>query len=202
MPFRRKLARAVLYVCAALGALMLAVTFTPVVPWYARLLAGDWTDGKGDTLIVLGGGTIDNRTLAHGSYWRCIYGDLAWREGGFRNVVVSGEGVAPLMRDFLVCRGVPPNAILVENSSASTRENALNTKALLAGAPGTKVLLTSDYHMFRARRVFEKVGLNVIPRPFPDALKTANRLPARWEAFLTVSIETVKIVYYRLRGWI
>ncbi|MGD0013251.1 MAG: YdcF family protein [Bryobacteraceae bacterium] len=202
MPWLRKFARVLLAGCAILGALMLVATFTPLVRWYARVLSGNWEEARGDVLIVLGSGAIDGRALALGSYWRVVYADRAWREGGFREVVVSGAGVAPLMRDYLVCHGVPAAAIRVENEARDTRENALYVQRLLAGVPGRKVLLTSDYHMFRARRAFEKVGLKVGLRPFPDALKSDSHFWGRWPAFLTLCEETVKVAYYWARGWI
>lgn len=117
-------------------------------------------------------------------------------------MVVAGAGIAPPMRDFLVCHGVPAGAIAIEDASTSTREQALNVKRLLAGTPGVKVLLTSDYHMFRARRAFLKAGLDVRPRPFPDARKQCSHFPGRWSAFVGVVVETAKIVYYSCRGWI
>jgi uncharacterized SAM-binding protein YcdF (DUF218 family) len=202
MPVLRKLRRIVIAGLAALGLLMVLVTFTPVVPWYARMLAEPWDDSPGDVLIVLGGGVIDQDNLAQGSYWRCVYAERAWRTGRFRQVLVCGAGVAPLMRDFLTTHSVPAAVIQVEDSSHSTHENAINAKRLLAGVPGRKVLLTSDYHTFRARRAFAKAGLDVLTYPFPDVIKSSGHLTERWEAFITVAGETGKIIYYWLRGWI
>jgi len=85
--------------------------------------------------------------------------------------------------------------------SGSTHENALYVTELLAGISGRKVLLTSDYHMFRARRAFKKAGLEVLPRPFPDARKRASGWTGRWPAFLDLVGETMKIGYYYVRGW-
>ena len=198
----RTFARGVVACLAAIGLLLLVVTFTPLEAWYAGKLSERWLDGGGEVLIALGGGTIDSTTLDSGSYWRAIYTRLAWERGGFRENVVAGEGVAPLMRDFLVTHGVPAAVILVENASRNTHENAVNVARLLAGVPGRKVLVTSDYHMFRARRAFEKAGLHVIPDPFPDALKGYNHWQNRWGIFLNLCLETTKIGYYRMKGWI
>jgi uncharacterized SAM-binding protein YcdF (DUF218 family) len=202
MSLLRNLLRIAFAGLAALGLLMVLVTFTPLVPWYARLLAGPWNDSLGDVLIVLGGATIDNDNLAPGSYWRSVYTERVWRTGHFREVLLCGAGVAPLMRDFLVCHSVPAAVIRIEDSSHSTHESALDAKRLLAGVPGRKVLLTSDYHTFRARCAFAKAGLDVLTHPFPDVIKTSGHLTRRWEAFLLVVNETGKIVYYWLRGWI
>jgi uncharacterized SAM-binding protein YcdF (DUF218 family) len=106
------------------------------------------------------------------------------------------------MKDFLISGGVPASAIVVEGRSRSTRENALYTKPILTALPGRKVLLTSDYHMFRARLVFRKVGIEVIGRPIPDVRKRAVHLSGRWGAFLDLCVETIKLGGYAVRGWI
>jgi uncharacterized SAM-binding protein YcdF (DUF218 family) len=192
---------------AAVGFLFVVATTTPLVSWWARALAGPWNDPTGDVLIVLGGSLLDNGFMGDSSYRRSVYAVTAWREGGFRQVIVTGggSGVEPIavpMRDFLECQGIPRAAIRLDTRASSTRENALYVKAMLSGVAGRMVLLTSDYHMFRAYRTFRKVGLEVVPRPFPDASKRASQWQARWSAFLTVMTETVKIAYYYARGWL
>lgn len=107
--------------------------------------------------------------IAYSSYWRARYALLAWKRGGYKTVVVSGGG-GPAIRDFLIGEGVPANAILAEWQSTTTRENAINTAQLLRGMAGTKVLLTSDFHMYRAVRVFHKIGVDVTPYPPPDVI--------------------------------
>lgn len=106
------------------------------------------------------------------------------------------------MSQYLRAVGVPAEAIRLETRAGSTRENALFTEQLLDSLPGQKVLLTSDYHMFRARRVFAKVGLEVLPQPIPDVAKRAGTWRGRWPAFLDLVTETCKVGYYELRGWI
>jgi uncharacterized SAM-binding protein YcdF (DUF218 family) len=194
-----------LFSLAFLGALVLVVTATPLVSWWTGQLAKPWDDSRGDTLIVLSGSGGEG-IIGYGTYLRCEYAVLAWNAGGFKRVVVTGGGIdipqAITMKKFLVAEGLPETAILVEPRATSTRENALYTKDLLQGSGGKLVLLTSDYHTYRAMRVFRKVGLNVFTRPAPDAGKRATRFWNRWPVFLDLSTETVKIIYYRLKGWI
>jgi uncharacterized SAM-binding protein YcdF (DUF218 family) len=192
---------------AALGALIVLISFTPVTSWMAGVLAGPWNDPKGEVLVVLGGALQDTGYLGHNSYLRSLYAAMIYREGGVDRIVVSGGSdarspVAELMRDAMITHGVPKEAITVETASGSTRENAERLKPVLAGIPGRKVLLTSDYHMYRAIRVFRKAGIEIEPRPFPDVRKRATGWRARWPAFLDVADEAVKIVYYGARGWI
>jgi uncharacterized SAM-binding protein YcdF (DUF218 family) len=198
---RRWLARAL----AAAGLLFLVVSFTPLTAWWAGALAQPWESPRGEVLIVLGADRVDDM-LGYSSYWRSVYAVWAFREGGFRRVVISGgpggAAAAEAMRDFLAASGVPAGAITVETESVSTRENALRTAELLRAEPAAKVLLTSDFHMYRAYRCFRRAGVDVVAVPVPDALKRSTRWYRRWTAFVDLSVETAKIAYYWWRGWI
>jgi uncharacterized SAM-binding protein YcdF (DUF218 family) len=185
-----------------LGALALLVCLTPVTIWYARLLAGDWPAPEGEVLIVLAGSDYDSGIMGESTYLRCVYAVKIWREQRFPQVVISGGKTAADMRDYLVFHGVPAQIIRLESRSKSTRENALFTRELLQAEAGRKVLLTSDYHMFRAVRAFRRAGVNVVPCPFPDAIKRAQTLMGRLPAFFSEAVETVKIAGYFARGWI
>ena len=199
-------ARCALLPFAALGFLMVVVTFTPLDNWWATALAGPWDDPRGDILIVLGGSMVGEGIIGESSYLRDEYALLAYKQGGFHAIVISGGGkpvaVAIPMRNVLVGEGVPPSVILTEEASLSTRQSAILTKQLVKDKPGKMVLLTSDYHMFRAHRVFRRAGIDVLPRPIPDARKWASSWKGRWPVFLTLTEETAKIVYYFLRGWL
>jgi uncharacterized SAM-binding protein YcdF (DUF218 family) len=196
-----RLRRASVLVCASVGLVFLLATFSPFARWYARFLRGHWADPRGDTLIVLGGSDLDGFP-GPSTVLRCMYAVVAYRERGFRKIVVSGSLVAPHMRNLLIAEGVPPEVVVAEENSTSTHENALYTARLLSIEPGPKVLMTSDYHMFRAARAFRKAGLDVEPWPIPDALKRAGNWARTWPAFLDEAGESAKIVYYWARGWI
>ena len=64
------------------------------------------------------------------------------------------------------------------------------------------MLLTGDYHMYRAWRAYRKAGLDVAPRPFPHVIKIASCRTCRWQLFVALCRETALIGYYRARGWI
>ena len=198
----KRLWRALVAICASVGFLYLFATFTPFVSWYGGKLAGPWTDPNGDTLIVLAAGDLDGGFPAEGTLLRCLYAVRAYQAGGFRKIVLVGYQTSEHMRRLLMAEGVPAEVLATEEASQSTHENALNTVRLLAGDTGSRVLLTSDYHMFRAVRAFRKVGMNVLPLPIPDARKRATQWLRRWPAFLDEATESAKIVYYFVRGWI
>ena len=198
----RTIYRAARCLLATIGLLFVVVTFTPVLRPWIGWLAGDWTDPKGQTLIVLGADSLDSVMVGPGSYLRSVYAVNAWKQGGFRTMIVSGAPASGPMRNFIVANGVPAAAVTVEPESTSTRTNAVFASRVMPSEPGEVVLLTSDFHMFRAYRAFRKAGLNVRPRPIPDAGKRMSRLDLRWGVFLDLVLETTKIAGYRLRGWI
>ena len=192
---------------AGIGALFLLVTLTPLDKWWATALSCDWNNPRGDVLIVLGGSTLDFGMVGGSTYWRGVYAVLCYREARYGQVVLSGgpasgESAAMELRRFVLGQGVPENVIRVEDRSRSTRENALFAAELLRGTPGRKLLLTSDYHMFRASRAFRKAGVHVLTLPFPDVLKRVTSWRGRWPAFLDLVLETTKIVYYWTRCWV
>jgi uncharacterized SAM-binding protein YcdF (DUF218 family) len=189
--------------------LLLAIHLTPLTHYWARALAGNWTDGTGKTLVVPAAELESDGVLGPSTHLRTLYALRVYRESPFQTIIVTGGSqsnpphpAGEAMRAFLIANGVPPSVVRAENQSASTRENATYTRRLLGSGAGSIVLLTSDYHMFRARRCFEKAGLRVIPRPVPDVLKRSNRIVNRWISFWTLVLETGKIGYYRWNGWI
>ena len=191
------------------AAVLLAVLFTPLVPWATHLLDTPWTQVNRGVLIVLSGSTVASADSPGGSmiglntYWRTVHAIYVWRAGHFSTLLLSGAGTMETIKPLLLANGIPESAILVENRSTSTHENAIFSKAILAATlPGPYVLLTSDYHVFRASRCFAHEDINVETLPAPDLLKRCNFRMQRWDAFCQLLSEAAAIVYYRAHGWI
>jgi uncharacterized SAM-binding protein YcdF (DUF218 family) len=191
---------------AVVGTLVLMVTFSPIVPWTAARLAAGWTDTDRNVLILLiasgDPGMPGGRFIGIETYWRTAYALEAWHSGHFHTILACGQGSAETIKPLLVAYGVPESAILVENRSISTHENAVFAKPLLARLSGPFVLLTSDFHMLRASRCFAHEKIHVATRPVPDILKRSGSLQLRWECFWILVEEIGKIGYYGARGWI
>jgi uncharacterized SAM-binding protein YcdF (DUF218 family) len=187
---------------AAIGLLFLLVTFTPFVSWYATRLSRPWAPYEGDVLIVLSAAVPNSGVMDTSTYWRCYQALLYYREHPYREIIVTGKDSAPGMRDFFVFNGVPAERIRVENSATNTRENAEFTARMLAGERGRIVLVTSDSHMFRARRCFAALGIPVSASAVPDVVKRADHPVLRPELFASEVQETAGILYYWYRGWI
>ncbi len=185
----------------AIGLITVVVVVSPVVSWWARVYSGPMDMPRGDVLVLLSAAADDQGNISYSSYWRARYAVLAWQSGGFKKIVISGGG-GPGIFNFLAASGIPRNDMLAEWRSTSTRENGIETARLIQNLPGRKVLLTSDFHMYRAIRVFRKLGINVVPFPIPDALQAAKHWNGRFHAFETMVLESAKILYYGCRGWI
>jgi hypothetical protein len=56
--------------------------------------------------------------------------------------------------------------------------------------------------MYRAIRVFRKLGIEAAPMAVPDVLHSVEHWNGRFQAFETMLSESAKIVYYAIRGWI
>ena len=75
----------------------------------------------------------------------------------------EGDWVLTQLRDLKI----PDSAILVENRSRNSYENAVFSKTLLDSMhlKPPYVLITSAFHMRRAAAVFKKKGVDVVPFP-------------------------------------
>lgn len=116
---------------------------------------------------------------------------------------------SPLLAELAVTYGVPDSVIYVESNSRNTYENALFSKQVLSDL-GTDscLIITSSFHMKRARHCFEKQGLTVATYPTDFraekfSLTIYNVVPsigalATWDTLLH---EWFGMVYYMLRGY-
>ncbi|WFP17568.1 YdcF family protein [Citricoccus muralis] len=68
----------------------------------------------------------------------------------------EGEAMAEYLRDEL---GVPATQIQPETESRTTRENLINSRALLGSKHDPITVVTSSYHVFRAALLTRRLGL-------------------------------------------
>ena len=198
--------------CAVLGGLVAVITLTPIVKMSATAMDQDWFDGDGEVLVVLGGsmlvpGAQSTAVLGYDTYLRCVY--ASWILHGpqhFKHCVVSGGGgLAQAMARYLVSQGLPEKLIWQEDAADSTYENAVYTKRILVDRYGADrlpqiVVLTSDYHSWRARRTFEHCGLRTKMIPIPDVIKRSSSLSYRWVGGITLLSEAGKDLFYKADG--
>lgn len=177
-------------------------------------------DPRGDVVVLLGGGVNDRSPDLTGTGFpsdamlgRIVTAARLQRRLGVP-VIVSGGKVfedrgaeAPVVGRILADLGVPGDRIVLEDRSRDTRENAEYTGAVIARAGFRRPLLvTSAYHMPRARFLFERAGVAVVPVPAsfrawpPRAHGWDDYLPSA-EGLRNVSAaakEWLGIAWYRL----
>ena len=139
-----------------------------------------------DVGIVLGGiADYDNKTKAHNFNKhadRIMDVQQLYYLGKIKKILISGgngmlfnDGYieANSMRDYLLLNQIPSEAILIENTSRNTKENAFNSAEILQKEypKGKFLLITSASHMKRAQFCFEKAG--VITQAFPTDCTTS-----------------------------
>ena len=131
---------------------------------------------KSDAIIVLGGGKMRPGQLANSRLAAAAHAWIAGRApvvilsgGGGRNGSGRGRSEAARMASAIVSLGVPPSALVLEDRSRSTEQNASFT-AKLARPRGIRqvLLVTSSLHMPRANLLFSEAGFAVIPVPVPE----------------------------------
>jgi uncharacterized SAM-binding protein YcdF (DUF218 family) len=169
------------------GFTLLVLLSTPLVANYnASLLEGDRALTPKDlfylnaqAIVILSGGRNINApeyggqdTLSQATLERVRYG--AWLQRQLRlPILVTGgtvftsehAGEAQLMRDTLQ-RDYHIPVRWVESESRNTWENARLSAAILKQAGVKRIfLVTTAFHMPRARMAFEANGLEVIPAP-------------------------------------
>ena len=71
---------------------------------------------------------------------------------------------AQAMKQYLLRSGIPEDHILPENRSATTRENLLNSMAVIEAHGGGKriALVSSNYHIYRCLRLARELGIKCI----------------------------------------
>jgi uncharacterized SAM-binding protein YcdF (DUF218 family) len=181
----------------------------------ASLAASLWEVGSppspADVIVVLGGGVTWPGELTCQSLVRAQHGAFLYREGLAPRVILSGGGKrgdarvpteAQLMAQLVRGLGVPESAILIEDQSRRTRENATRSAALMRREHLRKALLVTDaIHMRRARLAFLKAGADVSPATCPTPWALA--LWPHQGLFLLgdLAYEVFALGFYKLWGW-
>lgn len=188
-----------------------------------------------DCIVVLGGSTDPAEpprptVELNGAADRVFYTALLYHQGKAPVILSSGGNISWLdsrsstpaeeMAIILTQLGVPEEAILKQNRSQNTYEDALYSAAILKEKGFSRVILvTSAMHMPRSVALFRKQGIEVIPAPadfsvtetswgqlihadFPGLI--VSLLPNVGNLSLTTNAlkEYIGILAYHLRGWL
>ncbi|SIS97875.1 YdcF family protein [Belliella pelovolcani] len=178
--------------------------------------------------IVLTGVTnlskeVYDRTFFNKGADRATQAIQLYKLGKIKKILITGgQGLNPsnpnteaeLLRDFMLIAGVEEADILIENKAKNTYQNAALTKEIFnqnnIPAEQTHLLITSAFHMNRAKGCFDKVGLST--ETFPVDYYGYNRkfdlpiliYPDPYAIFIWQKLfkEWVGIVMYKVAGYL
>jgi len=160
-----------LIILGSVALLIIILAFTSAPFWirYNMGTAKAGITGIPDYVVVLGGGGIPGKS----GLMRTYYGAKAAAEFPSAKIIVALPGDTADstssvmgMRKELILRGVAPERIMLEDSGANTRAEALlvkelihnNDTSILDPRPPHLLLITSPEHLYRAVLVFRKAG--------------------------------------------
>ncbi|MGP1677002.1 MAG: YdcF family protein [Burkholderiales bacterium] len=163
---------------------------------------------KADAILVLAGSysrSFQAADLYRQGLARKIYVSVPARDDQFR--LLDEAGIAfpreeELMRQVLLKKGVPANAIeYFGKHSISTAEEAQAARALFARRAPRLLVVTSPYHLRRARIIFS----DALPAADIRVIATSYEpFPSSWwkdqSAARSVLLELAKITFYQLGG--
>ena len=126
-------------------------------------------DGPVDAIVVMGAAQYDGRPSPQLAA-RLDHVVELWPEGLAPLVVVTGGNIpgdrfteAEASATYLAERGVPMDALLLENDGSNSYESLEGVAALLDERGLDEVLIVTDpYHALRSRLIAEEVGLDCL----------------------------------------
>ncbi len=199
----------------SLGLAILTTLGLGGLPWLCRLrqvlhAAPGEEPGAADAILVLGR-RLDGDRLTPVFEARLARAEALWRQGLAPRLYVAGgttgtasRSEAEAGRDWLVARGLPEQAIHLEDRSQHTLENLFNVRAHMRAEGWRTLTVVSDpLHLARARATALGLGLEVCCSPAMEAPPARGSLAwwrrAALEGFLLHWYHT-GMLYSRLLG--
>jgi uncharacterized SAM-binding protein YcdF (DUF218 family) len=195
---------------ALLGALWLAVAFTPLTTRMAEPLVRHDPLQAGDAVFVFASRIQMDGDPTTDAMSRLLRGVELVGEGRSRYLVVSEmpgpEGRYAPLAEAWVERFAPSAEVLAVGPVSNTHDEAVAVAGLFRERGWKRVLaVTSPTHTRRASAALEFQGLEVVAIPSVETrfnVEGLERLGDRREAFSNVAHEWVGLFVYRHRGWI
>lgn len=154
-----------------------------------------------DVIIVLGAGVNVDGSPAPGQIRRAERGAALWKAGYAPVIICSGGFPGRASRsegdscaELLRVNGVPAEAIVLEERSRSTEENAVYSHEIMRANGWNSALVVSDgFHLLRATWIFSTEGMSfttspAAPPPLFEAIKSTARevVALHWQLFKTI----------------
>jgi uncharacterized SAM-binding protein YcdF (DUF218 family) len=131
-----------------------------------------------------------------------FFGGVALFKAGKAQKLIFSGGKMPwdkakktegdVLKEYAISNGIPAKKIFVTKDVENTADEAVAVKELISPIKRI-ILVTSAFHMYRAKRLFEKQGFEVIP--YKVDYKTSRNTVTTFMEFLpsAINLELVEI---------
>ncbi len=142
--------------------------FFQLISYPLKYLTPESTKHPSDAIVVASAGVHKSGAPTPGSTLRAHTAAKLYLEGVAPLVIITGGVTEPYLHPvnikgiaiILQGMGVPSHDIIIENRSADTHKNGIETAKILKSLNlGTVLLVSHDYHLFRLVSVFKKLGI-------------------------------------------
>jgi uncharacterized SAM-binding protein YcdF (DUF218 family) len=134
-----------------------------------------------DVIIVLGAGLRPDNSPGPALIRRAAQAAALWKSGYAPILICSGgnpgnktRSEADACMELLSTHDIPNSAVLLEDRSRSTEENAIECREIMqANGWQTAIIVSDSFHLFRAYRLFRNTNMIVYPSPastYPDTV--------------------------------
>ena len=162
---------------------------------------------RADVAVILGAAAY-NGEVSPVYRERIDHGITLYEEGYVDRLIVTGgtadqgeESDASAAKKYLLSRGIPEEAVLMEDQSSITQENLENSKAIMEeNGYETAIIVSDPLHMKRAMLLAEDAGITAYSSPTPStryiSLRTKIPFLAR-ETFYYIGYKWYRIFFHQ-----
>jgi uncharacterized SAM-binding protein YcdF (DUF218 family) len=156
-----------------------------------------------DTIVVLGAGISSGGVASPATARRVRHAVALYKKGLAPSIICTGgfsrrypKSEAQACSDLAQRQGVPSAAILLEERSTSTEENAIETRKIMdARGLKTALVVSDNFHLLRAEILFNAQGIRTIVSP---AQITSGPL-AWWRIVQSSYREVLALAWYGVK---
>lgn len=154
-------------------------------------------------IIVLGAKVHPDGSMSKSLQHRCEAAMAAWEKGAAPKLILCGGRVgeapcseASVMAELLTKKGMPADALILEDQSQNTVENLKFAKEIMAANGfSDAAIVTSDYHVQRAIWIARKFSI----RACGIAAKSPQKLRHRLKCLCRECVSWCVFWYYEVK---
>ena len=152
---------------------VILIALAAILFWFVAHIVFITIDGlndkiqQADAAVIFGNEIMPDGSLSDRLKARLDKGIEIYREGFTKTLIVSGGtgksgfDEADQMQKYLIQKGIPSNAVIMDHEGMNTFATAQNV-AHLPNPPQSVILISQYFHISRAKLAFAKFGFNQI----------------------------------------